>query len=443
MLLITFIFVIIAKTTPINAKDIEIKVGLAIRAREAIFLSDAPMTVVEGSKILLKERKLWVTCANGMAKINDVPFKREISITPAGGAFIHYNGKPYRGRFGIILKEGGLTIINLLSIEEYLYGVLGAEISPSWPFEALKAQAVVSRTYALNNMGRHGSKGFDFCTENHCQGYRGVSCEDPILNKAVDATRGEVLTYNGVIAKVFYHSDSGGYTASARSVWGEDIPYLKGVREDFYHENGSPYKRWRLEIPATKLAELLSDAGYDVGIPKDIKVSKRDEFNFRAISVKITGTKDSIEIPASRFRQILGYNMLRSTAFEVSSKGSTIRSEPVRETTKNEEEYKPKKRRYVNVRELLERGLSYDEIILILAEAYGIIERDVTPRDERPREIIRIPSEKDDLIFVFEGRGWGHGVGMNQWGARTLAERGKSYIEIIKFYFPGISIKKL
>lgn len=450
LLIFIFTFIITAvKTTPINAKDTEvlIKVGLAIGEKEAVFLSDAPMTIAEGNKVILKGRKLQIACINGTAKVNDITFKKKISITPAMGSLIRYNGKPYRGSFEVIPKGNGLTIINLVSIEEYLYGVLKAEISPSWPFEALKAQAVVSRTYALNNIGRHSSQGFDLCAGNHCQGYKGLSSEDPILNKAVDATKGEVLAYNGTLAKVFYHSDSGGCTTSSKYVWGRDIPYLKGRKEEFYASCNSPYKHWKLELPSSKLVEILSENGIEIEDIKDLAITKRDNLSFRALTIRIIGSKRSIEIPATRVRQMIGYSLLRSTAFDILKKKANEKREGKAKPSnlyppKLSKEERRARARSINIKELLAKGYSYDDIILILAEAYGILERDVAPQNEQPQEEISFEAKDGESIFIFEGRGWGHGVGMSQWGAKTLAEKGKSYTEILQFYFPGTEIKR-
>ena len=434
----------LAKDSAIEAKGIELRVGLSTSARSASFSSDGGLIIICGGRKIYKDGKIELTLEGSSIRIDNLKVSEKLTILPASRGLLSYNSKPYRGRFEIIPNSRGLTIVNVVNVEEYLYGVLGAEIPSSWPMEALKAQAVVSRTYAIANLGKHRANGFDLCASVHCQGYGGVSSEDPKLKRAVDETRGEILTYRGEIAKVFYHSDSGGFTLSAKSAWGEDLPYLKSLKEDFYQETSSPYSSWKLEIPSTKLMELLNDIGLDVGPPKDILITKKDEFGFRALSLKIVGSKGAVEIPATRFRQLIGFTTLRSTAFTISKKEplERVRKANQRETQNEAPDIeKPKKRRNVNVRELLAKGLSYDEIILILAEAYGIIERDVAPKDEVSKEII-FPSKPDERVFIFEGRGWGHGVGMSQWGAKLMAERGKSYTQILEFYFPGTKIEK-
>lgn len=449
ILAIFFISTIAIKPALSSFKGVDIRVGLATGVRFAVFSSDREIQALIGTKRVFEGNRIEVYSDGDCIRIGNGRYRGPITITPSKGGFISYNDRPYRGRFEVVPKERGLTVINILPLEEYLYGVLKAEVSPSWPFEALKAQAVVSRTFALSNLGRHSREGFDLCAKVHCQGYLGLTGEDPTLNRAVDATRGEVLTYNGSIAKVFYHSDSGGYTASSKSVWGEDIPYLKGKREDFYNDCDSPHKHWSLELPSSKLVEILCENGFEIEAIKDIVITKRDEFSFRALALRIIGTNGSIELPATRFRQMIGYSLLRSTAFNVRKKGASLGKKTKEETPQSSQESKQLSKeerwaraRNINVRELLAKGLTYDEIILILAEAYGILERDVAPQDEKLKEKVEFKAKEGETVFVFEGRGWGHGVGMSQWGAKTLAEKGQTYIDILRFYFPETQIQR-
>lgn len=443
------ISIIVTKPALASFKGVEIRVGLAIGVKSATFSSNREIQALSGSRKISERTKIELYFDGSSIRIGNDRYRGPITIISNKGSFISYNERTYRGRFEIIPKDRGFTIINILPIEEYLYGVLKAEISPSWPFEALKAQAVVSRTFALSNLGRHGRDGFDLCAGVHCQGYLGLAGEDPTLNKAVDSTRGEVITYNGSIAKVFYHSDSGGYTASAKSVWGEDIPYLRGKKEDFYSNCDSPHKRWSLELPSSKLIEILCENGFEIDEIKDIVITKKDDFSFRALTVRIVGTNGNIELPATRLRQIIGYSILRSTAFDVrkresptTTKGKSREEQASQENKQLSKEERWARARNINVRELLAKGLTYDEIILILAEAYGILERDVAPQNEKLKEKVEFKAKEGETVFIFEGRGWGHGVGMSQWGAKTLAERGQNYTDILKFYFPETQVQR-
>ncbi|MCX7845246.1 MAG: SpoIID/LytB domain-containing protein, partial [Dictyoglomaceae bacterium] len=149
-----------------------------------------------------------------------------ILLYPQKNKLIAVNSMVYRGIMEI--NENG-WIINILNLEDYLMGVIPAEMPLSYPLEALKAQTVSSRTYALSSLGRH--RIFDLCANVHCQVYKGVNFEREKTNMAVRETMGEVITYNGQLIKAFYHSSSGGITENSEDVWGGYYPYLRSVKD--------------------------------------------------------------------------------------------------------------------------------------------------------------------------------------------------------------------
>jgi len=137
----------------------------------------------------------------------------------------------YRGSLEVRASEGGLTVVNVVGLEDYLKGVVPNELSPQgFPqLEALKAQAVAARTYALRNRGQFVAKGYDLCATPTCQVYRGLSSEHPLSNQAVDETRGRVATYGGQMINALYTSTCGGHTEDGGNIFDEGAPYLKGV----------------------------------------------------------------------------------------------------------------------------------------------------------------------------------------------------------------------
>lgn len=149
-----------------------------------------------------------------------------IIFYPQKDKLISVNSMLYRG---IIEINEDKWIVNILNLEDYLMGVIPAEMPSSYPFEALKAQTVSARTYALVNLRRHNF--FDLCANVHCQVYKGVNFEKERTNMAVKETIGEVITYNGQLIKAFYHSSSGGITENSEDVWGEYYPYLRSVKD--------------------------------------------------------------------------------------------------------------------------------------------------------------------------------------------------------------------
>ena len=240
-------------------------------------------------------------------------------------------GEKEKGREG----EGSTLRVKILSenrvvtvpVEDYVLGVLSVEAAVEDEIEALKAQAIVSRTYALKNIGRHASEGFDLCSNTHCQQYvSGDSRVSDKVRRAVADTAGQaLLDASGQPADAYFHAACGGYTANFESLWGTPGPsYLRGVRDDFCAT--MPNHDWTDEIPAAQLAKALaSDPGTDAGRKiDDVVVTKRDA----------TGRAEIISIEGERRRQVrgwafklivgraLGWNVLKSSRFSVSRSGA-------------------------------------------------------------------------------------------------------------------------
>ncbi len=281
---------------------------------------------------------------------------------------LRINGRRYRDNIFISCKEGKIIVINELGIEGYLYGILPCEVDPKWHPESLKAQAVVSRTYALRNLRRHESSGFDLCNQTHCQVFGGVESEDPRTNAAVDATAGEVLTYEGKLAQTLFHASCSGHTENPRYVWNWDnIPpaYLEG-RKDKYCLN-SPHQSWKNTISADVIRKRLNKAGYKVGAIKSIQLSGKTSSG-RTRHVVIKHASGKISVPAAKFRTAVDTWLIKSAKLlKVSRSGNSFR---------------------------------------------------------------------------FAGNGWGHGVGMCQWGAKVMAEKEHEYADILEFYYPGTQVEK-
>ena len=137
----------------------------------------------------------------------------------------------YPGGMNFVVNKGKLIVVNVVPIEEYLRGVVPNEMQANFPLEALKAQSITARTYALKNRGKHGLDGYDLCNGVHCQVYRDVSSFNPATDEAIAETRGQVLYFGNVIIDAPFHADSGGRTASSKEVWGGDYVYLQSVED--------------------------------------------------------------------------------------------------------------------------------------------------------------------------------------------------------------------
>jgi len=288
-----------------------------------------------------------------------------IEIIPAKDGYIYLNGRPYRGKVRFINEKGNLTVVNVISIEDYLKGVLNYEVAHWWPIQALMAQAVVSRSYALYMKKVNKDKIYDLTADVYSQVYGGRWGERWKVKRAIRKTEGLVLFYNGEILPAFYHSTCGGHTDSASHLWNIDIPPLKGVACNFCRL--SPHYRWKKKISLGKLRKIFIRAGYQVEKIQDIRVKERYDTGFvKSIEMKADGKVYMIN--ASKFRKIIGVNILRSRRFLLRIKGKWL---------------------YIT------------------------------------------------------GYGWGHGVGLCQWGAYGMALKGYNFQQILKYYYPGAEVKKI
>ena len=230
------------------------------------------------------------------------------------------DGKKYFGGVRINKVKGSLTVINLVPVEEYLRGVVSKEMSPLFPIEALKAQTIAARSFAMKNRKRHESDGFDLCATTHCQVYDGAAFYDSV-NKAVDETRGEVMMFRGKVADTNFHTDSGGMTENVGEVWGTAAPYLVAVKELL--KLGEP---WTVKVTAK---DFSSRFGNDLGNLKSVKLSKLTigkDANDRSSSgrvkfAQIVGTKKTLKISGNDLRRKFS---LPSTLFDIKISGKEV-----------------------------------------------------------------------------------------------------------------------
>ena len=225
-------------------------------------------------------------------------------ITFAAGTTPLSLGRRYRGSIQVDVVGGKLRAINVVGLEQYLYGVVPSEMPSAWAPEALKAQAVVARSYALA-VRKTGA--FDLYPDTRSQMYLGMDHEKASTNAAVDATAGKVVLYNGQVAKTYFYSSSGGRTASSQDIWGGAVPYLVSVPDPY--DTISPYHTWGpLPFTGAKLGKILRAPGRLVDVQSELNSSGR------VSSVTAVGTNGSVVVQAADLRRRLG---LRSTWFTV------------------------------------------------------------------------------------------------------------------------------
>jgi len=226
---------------------------------------------------------------------------------------IFINGRLFRGDIQIIKRpDSALSVVNNIELEDYIKGILYNEVSHYWPYEVLRAQAVVARTYAVYQMQENKSRDFDVTSDIYSQVYGGSSSERFRTGKAVKYTQGIILVYRNRAIPAYYHSCCGGHTEDAALLWNTDMAPLKGVVCNFCQE--SPHFNWHLALNQKELAEKLSAAGYSLSQLKEIKIEGKDNSG-RITNLILVSSDKEIKISAKDFRNILGPNLLRSTNF--------------------------------------------------------------------------------------------------------------------------------
>ncbi len=214
----------------------------------------------------------------------------------------------YRGAIEISSCSGSLIVVNIVDVEDYLIGVLPKEIGESSPQEALRAQAITARTYALANLNKHKSQGFDLCDCTHCQTYAGANCEKPRCSQAVLDTRGMVITYNGQPAEVMYSTDCGGSTVNYKDTR-PDFPYLCSVEDP----DDIPHIAWEQSYTLTDVEAKLVTAGVkEADGLQNISITKKGLAD-RPVEITIAGSSTTTITPG-KIRSALG---LKSTMFSI------------------------------------------------------------------------------------------------------------------------------
>ncbi len=234
------------------------------------------------------------------------------------GEDLRLEGRPYGGRLKLIREGDKITLVNSIGLEMYLMGVINHEISSKWPIESVKAQAVAARTYAYRKIKSQKSGPYHLVATVMDQVYGGRALEDDRARLAVNETRGEVLHYGGEVANALFHSSCGGHTEWAANVWGDDYPYLRGVKDDYCTD--APNYYWTHIASYANIFDPLKKAGYPLSEERHISILERNRSG-RVEKIRIAG----VVIPGVKFREFVGYDKVKSTLFSVESDGDEIR----------------------------------------------------------------------------------------------------------------------
>lgn len=239
-----------------------------------------------------------------------------VQIVPLKGTSIYINNRIYRGKINLIRKsKEGVLITNELGIEDYVKGILCKEIAPWWPMDALKAQSIIARTYALYQKQFPKDKDFDMTDDIYSQVYGGKTSERWRTNRAVDLTKGKILTFQDKGFPAFYHATCGGATEDASQLWKIDLAPLKGVSCGFCKT--SPHFSWKKEMPVVLIRQKLFEKGYSCPDDiQDIEIMTRNGSG-RVTRVLLKGEDSYAEISGKDFRQALDPNLVRSGTFTI------------------------------------------------------------------------------------------------------------------------------
>jgi stage II sporulation protein D len=234
-----------------------------------------------------------------------------------------YSGKNkqrYRNQIDILsTPKNKLLVVNVLDLQSYVSGVLYHEISYRWPMDAMEAQAVAARTYALYQMKQNKKQLYDVTNTTYSQVYGGRSAERYRTNIAVKRTRGEILTYRGEVLPAYFHSNCGGHTEDASELWKHDLPPLKGVVCGFCE--GEPNYLWKRNFRSQDVQEKLNALGYKIGAINEITIVDRTNSG-RVRNLKITARDGrSIVMSGNKFREAVGSKEIKSNKFEIEMKG--------------------------------------------------------------------------------------------------------------------------
>ena len=379
-------------------------------------------------------------------------------VTGADAVRTWFKGYRYYGGFRYERIGGGdLTVVNIVDLETYIKGVVPYEMSSSWPLEALKVQAVCARSYAYINIhsGKHTSYHFDVCNTTDCQAYYGAGTNSSSYqatertDQAVDETAGEYAWYDGQVIEAFYSSSHGGASESVYNVWGtslEQYPYLCGVEDPYEADMASKnsYSSWTVSYTSSELAQRLENYGYDAssGI-ESLTLTYSDLGNVIQVRVNYRdGGSDTIR--PSSMRSVFGISSIRFTVNgQAASSGSGTTSSSGGGLTANGSTSLDSQGTYTVISgsgSLSQAGL--DGLYAISGSG------SITPAEDAASgggSGTDTPTGTQVTVsgssYSFQGSGNGHQLGLSQYGAWAMAERGFTYDEIIEFYYPGTYVR--
>lgn len=367
--------------------------------------------------------------------------------------------KKWRGGLSVHKdKDAKLIPINDIDIEDYIKGVVAIEMPHSWHEEALKTQAICSRTYALSTLGTYKKHGFDFDSSTRFQAYGGYLSEKESTNRAVEETKGIVIKHNGKPVSAFFSADNGGYTSNSSDVFFANLPYFK-AKEDPYTLHST--KKWTYKINDEIFQSIVqeSEKYKNIGKLKDISLLSKNSSN-KISEILIKAENGEIKLKKAEIRKFFGYGNIKSLNANLFKSGDSIK-ESIKKTAEDNEiknkEKKEEKFSVISSSGVYQKSKNSTKILTFTAGEKSVISlsKNIGILTKLAKKVlffdnkvakgskvnINQPKFEQSLKngeFMFKGTGYGHGLGLSQVGAKVMANQGNNYEKILNFYFTDV-----
>lgn len=368
-----------------------------------------------------------VVSANGTDVYKTDDPEKGLGVFPTVGGMerrLKVDGIEYRGGLDFKRVNDHNVITNVVFMNNYLYGVISREMSPSWAPEALKAQAVCARNYAVNNLNKHSEYGFDLCCNVCCQAYSGTRYETENSYAPVDDTANQLLTYKGEPAQLYYSASAGSRTEDVKNVWGNSVPYLVSVDNSYEDTANIPNGVWAGSLSRDEATTIMRNKGYDIGTVNSIRVLETTETG-RVLKLEVSGTRGSKIFEREACRTVFN-TVTKSQQFKVTGNGGSQSVPSIHTTDGNNNS-----------------ELKINEVVILTADGRSTLSSKslFATNGVNRKQYDITEGSGENTEFVFEGIGWGHGIGMSQYGAKGMAEAGFNYVDILLHYFPGTNLE--
>jgi len=388
------------------------------------------------------------------------------SLTDGNNGNLSLEGKAYRGSLTFSVSGNVMTAINIINSEEYLYSVLPSEMPASWHIEALKAQAISARSYLYTNASKHSASGYGLCDGVHCQVYSGVRTEHANSSRAVNETKGQAAYYDNKIISAFFFSSSGGITDNSENSWSSPTPYLKSVIE----VNEPNAEVWTRTFTMQEINQLLINTNANIGTATGVSIS--DIRNERVYELTIYGTNGTKKITGESIRTFFATSKdgsLKSRYFRINEEVPAINGSASVGNSQQNNIPQPQEP-FIDDNVFIQSRTGVHQVnknelfahtnggVIKLGSTLGVIgaggaQNNINATQSQAPNNNNVYSNSTytpstnalntihTSTITINGRGWGHGIGLSQFGAKGMAEQGYSYEQIIKHYYQGATVQ--